>query len=228
MEPPTIVTATQVNTNATNSIPDHFQLPRLTAIVSNCAVKARDKATTTLTQCTHETKSDSRNAVNDQQKVCSRCTAFHSCAWHRSKTTPRAYLCETCYRLENLELCDKRCSSCSTKSTSRQWYKSKLIGSSDLCKRCYRIELVALQRKNCVACTSNTTSGHWYKSKLLIGSDLCNNCYGKEYKLIKRKRDEMTKFASLTQVCSSIVSNGAALNWMREWVRYAWSIGRDQ
>ena len=112
------------------------------------------------------------------QKICSRCACLTSCAWHKSKTTPNASLCETCYRVEALELVDKKCHSCETTKTSRQWYKSK-ITVGDLCKRCYRIELVALQHKTCIACSSKTTSGHWYKSKLLPDGDLCNNCYGK-------------------------------------------------
>ena len=112
------------------------------------------------------------------QKICSRCACLASCAWHKSKTTPNASLCETCYRVEALELVDKKCHSCETTKTSRQWYKSK-ITVGDLCKRCYRIELVALQQKTCIACSSKTTSGHWYKSKLLPDGDLCNNCYGK-------------------------------------------------
>ena len=111
-------------------------------------------------------------------RICSRCTCLASCAWHKSKTQPNASLCETCYRVEALELVDKKCHSCETTKTSRQWYKSK-ITVGDLCKRCYRIELVALQHKTCIACSSKTTSGHWYKSKLLPDGDLCNNCYGK-------------------------------------------------
>jgi hypothetical protein len=123
-------------------------------------------ATTTLT------------TTNTTTRICSRCTCLASCAWHKSKTQPNASLCETCYRVEALELVDKKCHSCETTKTSRQWYKSK-ITVGDLCKRCYRIELVALQHKTCIACSSKTTSGHWYKSKLLPDGDLCNNCYGK-------------------------------------------------
>jgi len=116
--------------------------------------------------------------TNTTTRICSRCTCLASCAWHKSKTQPNASLCETCYRVEALELVDKKCHSCETTKTSRQWYKSK-ITVGDLCKRCYRIELVALQHKTCIACSSKTTSGHWYKSKLLPDGDLCNNCYGK-------------------------------------------------
>jgi hypothetical protein len=127
-----------------------------------------------------ETAKQQQQQIQQQQmqKICSRCACLASCAWHKSKTTPNASLCETCYRVEALELVDKKCHSCETTKTSRQWYKSK-ITVGDLCKRCYRIELVALQHKTCIACSSKTTSGHWYKSKLLPDGDLCNNCYGK-------------------------------------------------
>ena len=127
-----------------------------------------------------ETAKQQQQQIQQQQmqKICSRCACLASCAWHKSKTTPNASLCETCYRVEALELVDKKCHSCETTKTSRQWYKSK-ITVGDLCKRCYRIELVALQQKTCIACSSKTTSGHWYKSKLLPDGDLCNNCYGK-------------------------------------------------
>ena len=126
-----------------------------------------------------ETAKQQQQQIQQQiQKICSRCACLASCAWHKSKTTPNASLCETCYRVEALELVDKKCHSCETTKTSRQWYKSK-ITVGDLCKRCYRIELVALQHKTCIACSSKTTSGHWYKSKLLPDGDLWNNCYGK-------------------------------------------------
>ena len=71
--------------------------------------------------------SSSETAKQQQQiqKICSRCACLASCAWHKSKTTPNASLCETCYRVEALELVDKKCHSCETTKTSRQWYKSK-------------------------------------------------------------------------------------------------------
>jgi len=134
--------------------------------------------TTTTTTMQRQPASTLTPTTSTTTRICSRCTCLASCAWHKSKTQPNASLCETCYRVEALELVDKKCHSCETTKTSRQWYKSK-ITVGDLCKRCYRIELVALQHKTCIACSSKTTSGHWYKSKLLPDGDLCNNCYGK-------------------------------------------------
>ena len=145
--------------------------------LSTSSTATRDDSTTTTV---HPPSSSSQQNTTPPppQRVCSRCACLSSCAWHKSKTTANASLCETCYRCEALELVDKKCHSCETTKTSRQWYKSK-IAVGDLCKRCYRIELVALQHKTCIACSSQTTSGHWYKSKLLPDGDLCNNCYGK-------------------------------------------------
>ena len=154
--------------------------PKKRAVVvaglSTSSTATRDDSITTIV---HPPSSSSQhNTPPPPQRVCSRCACLSSCAWHKSKTTANASLCETCYRCEALELVDKKCHSCETTKTSRQWYKSK-IAVGDLCKRCYRIELVALQHKTCIACSSQTTSGHWYKSKLLPDGDLCNNCYGK-------------------------------------------------
>ena len=157
--------------------------PKKRAVVvaglSTSSTATRDDSTTTTTTHPPSSSSQQHNTTPPPpQRVCSRCACLSSCAWHKSKTTANASLCETCYRCEALELVDKKCHSCETTKTSRQWYKSK-IAVGDLCKRCYRIELVALQHKTCIACSSQTTSGHWYKSKLLPDGDLCNNCYGK-------------------------------------------------
>ena len=156
--------------------------PKKRAVVvaglSTSSTATRDDSTTVTTHPPSSSSQQHTTTPPPPQRVCSRCACLSSCAWHKSKTTANASLCETCYRCEALELVDKKCHSCETTKTSRQWYKSK-IAVGDLCKRCYRIELVALQHKTCIACSSQTTSGHWYKSKLLPDGDLCNNCYGK-------------------------------------------------
>ena len=130
--------------------------PKKRAVVvaglSTSSTATRDDSTTTTTHPPSSTSQQQNTTPPPPQRVCSRCACLSSCAWHKSKTTANASLCETCYRCEALELVDKKCHSCETTKTSRQWYKSK-IAVGDLCKRCYRIELVALQHKTCIACS---------------------------------------------------------------------------
>merc|ERR1712100_569313 len=114
--------------------------PKKRAVVvaglSASSTATRDDSTTTTTTHPPSSSSQQNTTPPPPQRVCSRCACLSSCAWHKSKTTANASLCETCYRCEALELVDKKCHSCETTKTSRQWYKSK-IAVGDLCKRCY-------------------------------------------------------------------------------------------